>query len=68
MKSAAMMRSVRMASGRRRLQATSVDSAGHYVTFGETPASVLQDNAICGQRLETPLDPLWAELEAKLML
>ncbi|XP_049887857.1 nanos homolog 1-like isoform X2 [Pectinophora gossypiella] len=69
MKSAAMMRSVRMASGRRRNAplALSIGGVENYVYFGETPASVIQDTtAFAGER--APLDPLWAALEQKLML
>ncbi|XP_061712320.1 protein nanos-like isoform X2 [Cydia pomonella] len=59
-KSTAMMRSVRLASGRRRGQ---MEPAGDYVMFGETTPSFLRDYRSCA-----PLDPVWAELEQKLTL
>ncbi|XP_063360020.1 uncharacterized protein LOC134649231 isoform X2 [Cydia amplana] len=59
-KSTAMMRSVRLASGRRRGPA---EPSGDYVMFGDTTPSVLRDYRSCA-----PLDPAWADLEQKLTL
>lgn len=66
MKSTAMMRSVRMASGRCRnnVQAPSTDVSSDYVVFGQTPPTVFTD----GNALNAPLDPIWEALEKKLML
>ncbi|CAH0723023.1 unnamed protein product, partial [Brenthis ino] len=63
MKSAAMMRSVRLASGRRRAAAA---DAHDYVVFGETTPTVLTDGVVYDQR--DTLDPIWEALEKKLML
>lgn len=70
MKSAAMMRSVRMASERRRngSLATSVNDTDNYVMFGETTPSVISDINTYTAYAMAPLDPLWAALEQKLML
>ncbi|KAJ2944061.1 hypothetical protein O0L34_g8399 [Tuta absoluta] len=65
-KSAAMMRSVRLSSGRRR--APSPARRENYVVFGETPAAVLADGDACAAAQRAPLAPLWAQLEQKLML
>ncbi|XP_063378153.1 uncharacterized protein LOC134665210 isoform X2 [Cydia fagiglandana] len=59
-KSTAMMRSVRLASGRRR---GPVEPAGDYVMFGDTTPTFLRDYRSCA-----PLDPVWADLEQKLTL
>ncbi|CAG9576319.1 unnamed protein product [Danaus chrysippus] len=66
LKSAAMMRSVRMASGRRRglVPAPSSDARPEYVVFGETTPSALTDGADYNNY---ELDPLWEALERKLM-
>nr|XP_021192303.2 uncharacterized protein LOC110377666 isoform X1 [Helicoverpa armigera] len=65
MKSAAMMRSVRMASGRRRGAASQAD----YVMFGDATPSCLSDNQVYSTFAQTaPLDPLWAALEQKLSI
>ncbi|XP_073943963.1 uncharacterized protein [Choristoneura fumiferana] len=58
-KSSAMMRSVRLASGRRRADALAHEP--DYFMFGDTTPSVLRDLGHCA-----PLDPLWADLEQKL--
>ncbi|KAI5638601.1 nanos RNA binding domain-containing protein [Phthorimaea operculella] len=65
-KSAAMMRSVRLSSGRRR--APSPARVENYVVFGETPATVLADGDAYSGAQGAPLDPQWAQLEQKLML
>ncbi|XP_060810598.1 uncharacterized protein LOC106140630 [Amyelois transitella] len=62
-KSAAMMRSVRLASGRRR-----ASPATELLRFGAPSQAVLEDNKTYASFLDTPLDPLWAALEQKLML
>ncbi|KAM3957100.1 LOW QUALITY PROTEIN: zinc finger protein NANOS-O [Aphomia sociella] len=56
MKSAAMMRSVRMASGRRRVVTSSATDSASSLQMSP------QDS------YDAPLDPLWAALEQKLML
>lgn len=60
------MRSVRMASGRRRgfVSAPSSDARTEYVVFGETTPSALTDGADYNNY---ELDPLWEALERKLM-
>ncbi|CAH2099396.1 unnamed protein product [Euphydryas editha] len=70
MKSTAMMRSVRMASGRCRnnAQVPSIDIASEYVVFGETTPTVLTDGAVYNNYETAPLDPIWEALEKKLML
>ncbi|XP_075979820.1 uncharacterized protein LOC142978997 isoform X2 [Anticarsia gemmatalis] len=71
MKSAAMMRSVRMASGRRRNNTLAPPAAlaDNYVMFGDTTPSVVSDNNVYNSyTITSPLDPLWAALEQKLML
>ena len=71
MKSTAMMRSVRMASGRRRPNSLtpSTNPSEQYMVFGETTPSVISDtNVYNTYALTSPLDPLWAALEKKLML
>ncbi|XP_038208970.1 uncharacterized protein LOC119830147 [Zerene cesonia] len=65
-KSAAMMQSVRLASGRRRNKLPSDESAGDYVVFGEFSQNLLRDGGFCNP-YESPLDPMWAALEKKLM-
>ncbi|CAK1600464.1 unnamed protein product [Parnassius mnemosyne] len=69
-KSAAMMRSIRSASGRRRAQqlTPSNSASEYYVRFGETTPSVIQDGNIYNKYEHAPLDPIWAALEKKLML
>lgn len=64
------MRSIRTVSGRRRNSslAPSVNPAENYVVFGETTPSVISDNNVYNSYAVTPLDPLWAALEQKLML
>nr|ACI49629.1 nanos-O [Bombyx mori] len=66
-KSAAMMRSVRSASSRRR-QAALLPAGPEYVTFGERPPSAARDTRLYTAFDSAPLDPLWAALEQKLML
>lgn len=71
MKSTAMMRSVRMASGRRRNNtvATSVAAADNYMMFGEATPTLISDTDTYKTFVQSsPLDPLWAALEKKLML
>ncbi|KAH9635251.1 hypothetical protein HF086_014464 [Spodoptera exigua] len=71
MKSTAMMRSVRMASGRRRNNtvAPSVADTDNYMVFGEATPSVISDTDTYKSFAQSsPLDPLWAALEKKLML
>lgn len=70
MKSTAMMRSVRMASGRCRnnAQAPSTDVSNEYVVFGETTPTVLIDGVVLNDYETAPLDPIWEALEKKLML
>ncbi|XP_072935513.1 uncharacterized protein [Epargyreus clarus] len=65
-KSAAMMRSLRMTSGRRR-QAPSSDTQ-EYVMFGDRTPSVIADGNMYNKYESLPLDPIWAALEQKLML
>ncbi|KAJ0181495.1 hypothetical protein K1T71_003580 [Dendrolimus kikuchii] len=62
-KSTAIMKSVRMASGRRRSQAA--ERAKDYVIFGEPTPSVVQDSIVYSTM---PLDPMWAALEQKLSM
>lgn len=65
--SAGMMRSVRMASGRRRHSLAPSDAEiSDYVMFGEPTPSVVNDNNVYNSYEE--LDPLWAKLEQKLSL
>lgn len=64
-KSAAMMRSVRMASGRRRYAPHATGGAPDYVVYEQMSPSAAFDSCSYGQ---APLDPLWAALEKKLLL
>ncbi|CAB3220023.1 unnamed protein product [Arctia plantaginis] len=71
-KSAAMLRSVRLASGRRRAAGSvappAPSSTAHYLVFGEpTPNDVIENNSYNSYALSSPLDPLWAALEQKLL-
>ncbi|XP_022828741.1 uncharacterized protein LOC111358074 isoform X2 [Spodoptera litura] len=71
MKSTAMMRSVRMASGRRRNStvASPVSATDNYMMFGEATPSLISDtDTYKSFALNSPLDPRWAALEKKLML
>lgn len=69
-KSTAMMRSVRMASGRRRYPVTpSMNQDDHYVVFGEpTSSAIIDSNDYNSYFVTPPLDPSWAALEQKLSL
>lgn len=67
------MRSVRMASGRRRGGAGGAGAGDdyEYVTFGAAPAPApapARAPAYSSLGGDAPLDPLWAALEQKLML
>ncbi|CAB3227617.1 unnamed protein product [Arctia plantaginis] len=43
-------------------------STGHYLVFGEpTPNDVIENNSYNSYALSSPLDPLWAALEQKLL-
>ncbi|XP_063531593.1 uncharacterized protein LOC134742396 isoform X2 [Cydia strobilella] len=70
-KSTAMMRSVRLSSGRRRGQ-VEVEPSGDYVMFGDTTPAFLRDYRSCAPCAPLPpspwLDPVWADLELKLTL
>ncbi|XP_063836591.1 protein nanos-like [Ostrinia nubilalis] len=67
-KSAAMMRSVRLASGRRRAPAPPAPRAD-YVIYGENEPYAIQDSNLYSQYGDAaPLDPKWAALEQKLLL
>ncbi|CAG4976861.1 unnamed protein product [Parnassius apollo] len=68
-KSAAMMRSIRTASGRRRAKklAPSNNATEYYVRFGEKPPSVIRDVNVYNKYEHPPLDPNWAALEKRLM-
>lgn len=70
MKSTAMMRSVRMASGRCRnnVQAPSTDVSSEYVVFGNPTPTFLTDGIALNNYETAPLDPIWEALEKKLML
>lgn len=65
LKSAAMMRSVRLASGRRRAAGSSAAGARAPLGAGAAPHA---DDAYNAYGTTSPLDPLWAALEQKLML
>ncbi|KAJ8733600.1 hypothetical protein PYW07_014151 [Mythimna separata] len=72
MKSTAMMRSVRMASGRRRTSSLAAppSAADHYMGYADkaAPSVVTDTNMYNTYSLASPLDPLWAALEQKLLL
>ncbi|KAJ8735153.1 hypothetical protein PYW08_014403 [Mythimna loreyi] len=72
MKSTAMLRSVRLASGRRRASslAPPVSAAEHCPAFGDksAPSVGTDTNMYNPYSVSSPLDPLWAALEQKLLL
>ncbi|KAL0895239.1 hypothetical protein ABMA27_011393 [Loxostege sticticalis] len=65
-KSAAMMRSVRLASGRRRVQPPA--PAADYVVYDPAPYALQHSDLYAQYGDAAPLDPVWAALEQKLML